>query len=136
MVGFGVDGGVRIWVNQNYASNNGDFSEKEQGLVDSVFAVFEQYVEASKGGRRRGMGLAEAVAWVKGKRVRNGQQQVGSNVLNFEARPTVKYVGVASPNLRNTAVNYIVVRNATKTVQIDLNEQQQKNNISGNSNKL
>lgn len=35
-----MDGGVRIWVNQNYASNNGDFSEKEQGLVDSVFAVF------------------------------------------------------------------------------------------------
>lgn len=83
------------------------------------------------------MGLAEAVAWVKGKRARNGQQQqVGSNMLSFEARPTVKYVGVASPNLRNTAVNYIVVRNATKTVQIDLNEQQQKNNISGNSNRL
>lgn len=130
---FTQDKNIKIWMNSNFSANYPEEKVPEQGeqvFVEGVFGVMEQYWRDG-GDRKKYMGFQEAGNYLRRKRVNNTHQD-GTNSNQ------VKYVGVASPNLRSTAtgvpVNYIVFRNATKTVQIDLNDQ--RNNISGNSHKV
>lgn len=65
------------------------------------------------------------------------QQPAAGDPNLHHPRATLQYVGTASPNLRSTDPpnSHLVMRNGIKAVRVDPNDQQ-RNNISSNSNKV
>lgn len=122
MIGFTELGATKVWMNCNFARNEPDSSDKmevpENYMVEGIFTVFDSYLKGSLADRKKYMTFSDAIAHVKEKLLRKfgSSTQHPPQELKQSIRP----------------INYILVRNAPKKVQIDLAEQQPlRGNFSG-----